>query len=92
MLGGTASEASKSFTDHTFQIGCDYTQLHSKNAITLFKNITTGVPTVHRNFQKFKGRRGLSELLKGAPAPKPPGYAIPESVEKANHTYSDVRM
>ena len=60
MLGGakalrvpTASEASKIFTGHTFQIGlkCDYT-LYKHN-----KQVTR-VPTVHKNFQKFRCRRG----------------------------------
>ena len=78
----TASEASKIFTGHThtFQIGlkCDYTlKKHNKQV--------TRVPTVHRNFQKFKCPRGGSVNFWGAPAPpSTPGRAIPAHMLHSN--------
>ena len=69
----TASEASKIFTGHTFQIGlkCDYTlKKHNKQV--------TKVPTVHRNFSKIQvPTGGLSEFLGGSCPPSNPGRAIP---------------
>ena len=70
----TAREASKIFTGHTFQIGlkCDYT-LYKHN-----KQVTR-VPTVHKNFQKFKCRRGGSVNFWGGllPPPSTRGRPIP---------------
>ena len=69
----TASEASKIFTGHTFQIGlkCDYT-LYKHN-----KQVTR-VPTVHKNFQKFKCRRGGSvNFWGGSCPPKHPRWRHP---------------